>query len=117
MDNRYWVGALRFTGHPLSTFLLAEFVSEEEDGYLVRNVLRAIESPNEDGRVGLNFMTDGFFTEDVPVKVEKSSLVMSRMLDPEKDHRAISQINKFISNLRMSRAGLVGGVIASPGER
>jgi len=110
----YFVGSVRNPGHVFSTFLVGEFVSEENSHYLVANVIKVIENPNPNPnphggvQIGLMFLHDEFFTSETPVKIEKDILLMSKVLDPDKDSKMIRHLDSHYAKTRMAKSGLVG---------
>lgn len=103
----YFVGAVKNPGHPFQTFVIGEFVAEDGSRTVtLRYAARVMEVPGREG-VGLNFMTDSFFTVDRNVELGKETFLMWRLLDPELDSKMIRQIDDFYSQLRASRSGLL----------
>lgn len=102
----YFVGALKDAGHPFMTFIIGDFVAEDEINLTIRNAARIMEMPGQGG-MGLNFMTDSFFTVDRNVTLERQMFLMWRILDPELDLKMIRQVDDFYSKIRANRSGLV----------
>lgn len=113
----YFVGSLKNPGHPFSTFIVGEMVSEEETYFMVSNVIKVIENPNPNQhpnqpmQIGMMFLNDEFFTTDTPAKIEKEVFLISKVLDPDKDHKMIRHLDNHYSRVRLAKSGLVG---ASP---
>lgn len=106
-EKNYWVGSLKSTGHPFATFLVGEYVDQDEKTITLAMPIRVIEVPNQQGGMVYQFLQDEFFTTPTPVKVEKEVVFISKILDPATDAKMYSQIMSHYTQLRMSKSGLV----------
>lgn len=109
----YFVGSVRNPGHVFSTFLVGEYVSEENGHFVVANVIKVIENPNPNPgpsgamQIGLMFLHDEFFTSETPVKIQKDVLLLSKILDPDKDSKMIRHLDNHYAKVRATKSGLV----------
>lgn len=102
----YFVGSLKTSAHPFSIFVVGEYVSQDDKKFVLRNVARVMEMPNPQGMMGLNFITDHFFTSDSNADVERESIWVSRLLDPNEDKFIVKQLDDFYTGVRAKKTGI-----------
>lgn len=102
----YYIGLLKNPAHPFSTYVVGEFVSQTDTKVILRNVARIIEMPQPSGQMGLNFMTDNFFSVDSNSETDKENFIFGRLLDPESDRTSQNLIESFYSKMRANRSGI-----------
>lgn len=109
----YIVGSLKSPGHPFSTFVVAEIISEDERSFVVSRMLKVVENPspaqdpNGPMRLGMMFLNDEFFGSDSPATIQKDAFMISKILDPIMDQKMISHIESHHTRTRMARSGIV----------
>jgi len=113
MEANFWVGSVKSLGNPFNIYIVGEYIMEDPESVMIRNVIRILESPTQQG-IGLNFLTDNFFTTDNEVKIEKSNILMYRIFNPETDSQMIKQIKEYLTKTRMKRMGFVDAETGVP---